>query len=396
MTKKKADRSTKTKAPSRAEAKKKPVDLARAVNDSSPAEPTRADELTPPTNAARADAAAPPANPPRADAAERTWEQSRHGLRRKVGIFYDIQRLRLQTAGRTYERPDGSAIQLHELDVAILEMRAKELSRAEKAALGDVQDHLNTIPFYVQVLSDKKRYRGVGPTMAGVILSSFDIHREDTVSKMWAFAGLRPMPCKRCKACHTVAEPTDEGTFKHRWGRNDGEEGKGKRKCTNGDPIALAQTYDSGQAQKPIKGEKLNYNAWLRTKLVGVLGSILIKVGSPWRKAYDDYKHRKQSQGWGRNDGHRHQAAIRYMIKMLLVDIHREWRTFLNLPVRPPYSEEKLGHVHSGSQSARNERDQAASRVGGNGRGGVDPARDPLDDEIAAEMELLDDVRGML
>jgi hypothetical protein len=269
----------------------------------------------------------------------RTRQEHRIALRRKVEIFYDLQRLRMQAAGRTENKKDGTAkvrattIELTAYDTMVLERRAKELHLQEKAALRDVQEHLNQIGFYRDILSDKKRYRGVGPTMAGVILSSFDIEREDTVSKMWAFAGLRPMPCKRCKACNVVVEVGK----KHP-----------KAKCIYIENAVLEiNCYESGKAQKPQPGEKLPYNAWLRTKLVGVLGSVLIKLNSPWRKAYDDYKHRKQTAGWGVSDGHRHNAAVRYMIKMLLLDIYKEWRTYENLPVRPSYHEEKQGHVHS-------------------------------------------------
>jgi hypothetical protein len=50
---------------------------------------------------------------------------------------------------------------------------------------------------------------------------------------------------------------------------------------------------------------------------------------------------------------HRHNMALRYMVKMLLIDIHREWRRSLGLSVRPPYSEEKLGMPpHGGASTA--------------------------------------------
>jgi hypothetical protein len=209
---------------------------------------------------------------------ERSPEQDRAALKRKVGIFYDLQRLRLQTAGRTYKRADGTEIQLHEVDVAVLERRTKELHLAETHALRDVEDHLKTIDFYNKVLSDKTRYKGIGPTMAGVILSSFDIRREDTASKMWAFAGLRPMLARRCKLCHSVLE-SDGGFFKHRKERARGPAKPGVEnepklpKCLKAaTPIPSSDTYESGQAQRPTKGERLPYNAFLRSKLCGVLG----------------------------------------------------------------------------------------------------------------------------
>lgn len=292
---------------------------------------------------------AAPAPPPR------TPEQSRMALRRLVEIFYDIQRLRLQTGGRTLARPETAAIVLHEHDQIILDARKKELLRTEKSALADVEAHLQTIPFFVKVLSDKKRYRGIGPTMAGVILAHFDIKRENTVSQMWAFAGLRPIPCKRCKKCQSPVVPADgmavDNPSVSRWvhtkerPRGPVSEAAPKLpKCEYaGRELFEHDVFDSAKAQKPVKGERLPYNAFLRAKLCGVLAPILIKCGSPWRKCYDDYKAHKASVGWGRSDAHRHVAAQRYMIKMLLLDIWKEWRTFEGLDARAPYREEKLG-----------------------------------------------------
>src|SRR3990167_9415064 len=214
----------------------------------------------------------------------RTPAQSRIALKRQVRIFYDLQRLRIQTAGRTYDRSKDAGIELHPLDIQSLDNRAQELHNAEKNALKDIIGHLRSISFYTDILDDKKTYKGLGPTMAAVILSSFDIENEDTVSKMWAFAGLRPMPALRCVACHNTVV-MEEGSLAH---------DKKIKNCK--EPPGH---YASGKAQKPVAGQKLPYNSWLRTKLVGVLGPCLIKCSSPWRKYYDDYKHRKQSAGWG-------------------------------------------------------------------------------------------------
>jgi hypothetical protein len=270
--------------------------------------------------------------------AERTRDQDRGALRRKVRIFYDFQRLRMQTAGRTYKRPGGVEIDLHEVDIAMLEYRAKELGRVEKTALKDVEDHLGSLPMWTQFLKPGPRYRGIGPTMAGVILSEFDIYKADTVSKMWAFAGLVPVPGFRCKECQMVVTKKNVQEFKH---------GKRPQCSKHLKTIGPRDVVETRIAQRPKRGEKLPYNAWLRTKLVGVLAGCMLKANSPYRKFYDNYKHRKESAGWGVNDAHRHNAASRYMIKMLLIDIHKDWRELEGLPVRPPYHEEYLGHTHA-------------------------------------------------
>src|SRR5690242_6971722 len=110
------------------------------------------------------------APPPAAASAERTPEQTRVALRRKVRLFYDLQRMRIQCAARTTAKAPGAEVQLHEVDIAILEHRAKGLRRAEREALHDVEAHLRTMRPYTELLSDRVRFRGLGPTMAAVIL----------------------------------------------------------------------------------------------------------------------------------------------------------------------------------------------------------------------------------
>lgn len=290
----------------------------------------------------------------------RTPEQSKQALRSKVRMFYDLQRLRLATGGRVQPKAEGADIQLAEYDKLLLERRFKELESAEKRALKDVTEHLKDIPFYVDKLSEKPRYKGVGPTMAGVILSEFDIHRSENPSQMWSFAGLAPLKAFRCKECHLVVESDEAmpGEFVHptpqpRLPRKGVPAPKEPRKKCSvvGTTLNRSQVYDSGKTMRPVAKQKLPYNAFLRTKLCGVLGPVLLQAKSPWTKCYADYKQRWINQGKGMSDGHRHAAAIRYMIKMLLLDIWTEWRKAEGLPVRPSYQEEKLGHVHSRSIS---------------------------------------------
>src|SRR5207247_9955187 len=137
-----------------------------------------------------------------------------------------------------------------------------------------------------------------GPTMAGVIISELETSaRFDTVSKLWAYCG-------------------------------------------------LSVDTTTGKARKRKRGEKANWNNFAKTKLIGVLAPCFIKCGSPWRKLYDDYKHRKLTAGWGVSDGHRHNAAMRYMVKMFLLQLWTTWRKLDGLVVTVPYSEAKLGIVH--------------------------------------------------
>lgn len=313
----------------------------------------------------------------------RTTQQVKLALRQQVRMFYDLQRLRLQSLGRGQPKAPGAEIILHQYDITTLEARGQNLLVAEKLALKDVEDLLNEMPFYVNVLSDKERFRGIGPTMAGVILSEFDIHRSDTPSKFWAFAGLAPVPVKRCQKCFRTVEKGDLALqYTHtkwvskqpKFDAEGNEVPQKKITCEfDGKPIPDNFIIDSAKAAKPVKGEKLNYNAFLRAKMCGVLGPVLIKCGSPWRVHYDNFKQRWISAGKGINDAHRHAAAIRYMVKMLIAEIWGLWREAEGLPRRLSYAEEKLGMHH----------------VGGTGQKAV-PLEEQLTPEQAAELEQID------
>lgn len=312
----------------------------------------------------------------------RTPEQFRLALRRKTRMFYDIQEMRLQAQGRLLKKSPTNAIELHATDLNKLKGRVGDLEVAEKNALKDLEEHLQEVSFYTNVIEKRKKhqFKGLGPRMASVIISSFDIEREDTVSKMWAFAGLAPITARRCKRCNmVVAETLKDSTDPHPIYKHPAST---VVKCQHkGALIDVSETYASGKAMKPVPGEKLKYNAWLRSKLIGVLGPVLLQLGSPYRKVYDGYKHRKQQAGWGVSDAHRHQAAIRKMVKILLLDIWKLWRAHEGLSVRPPYQEEKLGIFHSTGPDF----DENGMEIQPEGIPETDPA--PASDVQEAEIE---------
>ncbi len=271
-------------------------------------------------------------------------ESQYRSLRLMVNSYYDFDRHRLALEQR-HKPKKGIPIQLTPMDIASLKAQSDAVAMFMEGIAKDIRAHLRQMPFYQGWLKD---FDGVGPVGAAIILSQFDIHKADTVSKMWAFAGLAPLPARRCNSCHNiVASKSNDALYQHvaySSFRNTKQDVKEKAKpCPAQLPIAECDTYESGMTQKPVKGEKLPYNAWLRSKMIGAIGSAQITNETRWRKIYDDYKHRKLTAGWGVSDGHRHAAAMRYMIKMMLLEIWRAWRAFEGLVVRPTYHEEKQG-----------------------------------------------------
>jgi hypothetical protein len=137
-----------------------------------------------------------------------------------------------------------------------------------------------------------KYVKGVGETMASVIVSEYDINKANTVSKMWAFTGLVPN-------------------------------------------------------MKKEKGKKCPYNQWLKSKMVGVLAGSFLKCKSVYSDFYYNYKNRIKEREKDWTPLHIDLASKRYMIKMFLKDLYVQWRTVEGLPVREPYQDEYLNKKHS-------------------------------------------------
>jgi hypothetical protein len=190
-----------------------------------------------------------------------------------------------------------------------------ELEAQEKAHFRRLGNILKGYPIYNEFLEG---VTGVGPAMAGVMLSEIDITKAEYPSSLHKYAGL------------DVA--------------SDGQ-GRSRRK----EHLEDSEYTDKDGEVKTKKG--ITFNPFLKTKLVGVLGSSFIKQSPDkcvYRKIYDDYKHRLEHMDAHKekSKGHRHNMSVRYMVKIFLVDLYNAWRRLEGLPVAPTYSEAKLGKVH--------------------------------------------------
>ena len=170
-----------------------------------------------------------------------------------------------------------------------------------------VQEHPLWDAFFANV-------RGCGPTMAGVILCEIDITRATYPSSLWQYSGFG-------------VEADGRGTSRRKEHMH-----------------RISYTDKDG---KPAERDGIRYNPWLKTKLY-VLGTCFVKAGGLYRSYYDNYKNRlENSPKWVEaSKGHRHNAAMRYMIKRFLVDLYKAWRPLEGLPVAPEYGEGKLGIIH--------------------------------------------------
>jgi len=183
-----------------------------------------------------------------------------------------------------------------------------------------------------KVFSDFLRgVRGIGPAMAGVIVSEIDIHKSTYPSSLWAYAGLDVAP--------------------------DGA-GRSRRK-----EHLVNCEYENKDGKQAIR-KGITFNPFLKSKLIGVLGPSFLRSGAKkkenkddptvyrdgtYAKVYEGYKHRLESmeEHKEKSKGHRHNMAIRYMVKIFLVDLHMAWREIEGLTVSTSYAEGKLGTKHT-------------------------------------------------
>jgi hypothetical protein len=205
-------------------------------------------------------------------------------------------------------------------ELALIESYERQIE-AEKVHEKAIADELSRTPLWTEWLCD---VRGVGPLMAGVILSEIDITKCNSISALNKYAGLDVVMVER----------------------EDGElvgEGRSRKAHHLVDKLYL----DRDGNEKQTRG--ITFNPFLKTKMVGVLGGVFLKMGGPYREEYDNRKFRLQNdpRHKDKSKGHIHNIAMRAMTKEFLADLWTVWRTLEGLPVRPTYAEEKLGIVHS-------------------------------------------------
>lgn len=321
----------------------------------------------------------------------------RERLRCAVRYFYDLQKLRIQAGNRDSDQADPAVLDHDDKD--FLGQQSVGINALEKACLNEIESILDKSPIYNEWL---KHQSGCGPTMAGVLISEIDIgnyRQEELKDKKRGFeARLKEENIPRIH--HGLKEEIVE--IDKRLANIKG--------CDTVSALwayaGLAVDTETGRAVRRQKGVKSNWNPFLKAKVVFVLGGCLLKASpgtkppTKWRKIYDGYKHRKGNElvkdcmlckgtgvlqedkevgevnpatmritdskvkieragdkcyncdgkkhnvKWGRSDAHRHQAAVRYMVKIFLLELWLKWRELEGLPITEPYSEAKLGIKH--------------------------------------------------
>ena len=233
----------------------------------------------------------------------------------------------------------------------------------KKVLEGYVKDH----PLWNGFLKDVK---GCGHLMGGVIIAYLDPYKARHVSSFWKYCGM-----------DTVVISDDKGNYI--------VEGRRKK-------MTHMEEYDYIDKEgKPAKKMGLPYNPFVKTKLLGVLGSSFLKLdrtyptdehgeyyydpvmknGKPvmkdgnavlkkrsipgkYAKIYYDQRVRYDNhpKHMDKQDAHKHSMANRYMVKQFVRDLWVAWREIENLPISKPYEEAKLGmapHEYNNNHSIK-------------------------------------------
>lgn len=229
-----------------------------------------------------------------------------------VRALYDTQKLRIQLQLRI-DRLTREGIMTDEQAKDFFEVPFGLMQQAEKEMEKRMWKRVRDWPIVNQWL---KHVPGIGPRLAGLLVANIaPIDRFDTVSKLWAYAGL---------------------------------------------------AVKDGKAQKRTTGEKSNWNSELKTTVWKIAGSFVKLTSGPYRAIYDNYKARILAreiaaghltpttnddgtvtftgvEGWSL--GRVNNMAMRYAGKMLLSHLWQVWREIEGLPTREPYPIEKLNHM---------------------------------------------------
>lgn len=197
-----------------------------------------------------------------------------------------------------------------------------DLEKAETKHFKLLEKVLQEYKIYTEFL---EKVKGVGPAMAGVIVSEIDIHKARHASSIWKYAGLDVAP-----------------------------DGRGRsRKAEH----LIDFKYTNAKGEEATR-KSITFNPFLKTKLMGVLASSFLRCGkdNKYAQIYYNTKNRLENHAVYKDVTklHRHNMAMRKMVKLFLVDLYVAWRTIEGLPVSTPYAEAKLGLVHGGSQVTSN------------------------------------------
>lgn len=217
-----------------------------------------------------------------------------------------------------------------------------EASRIEREHFDALPTLLAEFPIYTEFLS---KIYGMGPSMAAILISEINIYKAKYPSSIERYMGIDTVK---------VVNP-DTGVVR--------DEGRSNREAH-----LVMREYVARDGTIKTR-RSITYNSFLKTKVVGVLGPILLKLGkrvdkktgaitylNQYAKHYDDYKVRINARDAGkekqRTKAHLHSMANRYMVKIFVKDLYEHWRPLEGLSMYETYAVAVLGHKRHNSPAS--------------------------------------------
>lgn len=157
----------------------------------------------------------------------------------------------------------------------------------------DLDESIEDLASDIPIIERMIKVKGVGKTLSMKVATMINIQEADTISSLWRYAG-------------------------------------------------YGVTKD-GKAEKPVSGERLHYNKRLKTACY-LIGSSFLKSHSPYRRIYDEARQYYEINRPDWTKAHKHNAAMRKMIKIWLSHLWMVWREMEGLPVTQPWIADESPH----------------------------------------------------
>ena len=230
-------------------------------------------------------------------------------IRETVANIRVTQEERIRESNRNHEKADGTAtknaseaskmMKTSEEHKSFVNAMTNRLREFEDMWVDHLHSCIKKHPVYTRWLTNVS---GIGPALTGDLLAEYKVEKIYYIGQLFQYAGI-------------------VGTTKR------------------------------------VKGQKANYNVYLKKRLLGVLPGSFLKARSPYSVVY--YQARIQYLNrWMNSDeegkknlslAHQHMMANRKMIQQFIKDYYVAFRTIMDIPVIKSYEEEKLGMVHVGN-----------------------------------------------
>jgi len=213
-------------------------------------------------------------------------------LRMAVRFFYDLQKLRIQTDNRS----TSDTADLEKDDQSYLAIAGTTLNQLEKDVLREISKLLKGVPIYETFLKDVS---GIGPTLSGVIISEISMCRfvnpdflaDATFGEEFEMGNttyFRVQLTERRKKRDGKMQRIERDLLCFKRGNEVWEDC-----CPTASSLwaycGLAVDQETGKAVRRKKGQKANWNPFVKTKMIGVLADCVIKADGVSRaKAMSD------------------------------------------------------------------------------------------------------------